>query len=34
MESLETDINCRKMHLSRKLGNVAATLDGDCTSNC
>ncbi|XP_026839301.1 plexin-B isoform X2 [Drosophila erecta] len=34
MESLDTDINCRKMHLSRKLGNVAATLDGDCTSNC
>ncbi|XP_043657313.1 plexin-B [Drosophila teissieri] len=34
MESLETDINCRKMHLSRKLGNVAAILDGDCTSNC
>ncbi|XP_044316617.1 plexin-B isoform X3 [Drosophila rhopaloa] len=34
MEALETDINCRKMQLSRKLENVAATLDGDGTSNC
>ncbi|XP_017111505.1 plexin-B isoform X1 [Drosophila elegans] len=34
MEALESDINCRKMQLSRKLENVAGTLDGDETSNC
>ncbi|XP_001352289.2 plexin-B isoform X1 [Drosophila pseudoobscura] len=34
MEALESDINCRKMHLSRKLEHVACTLDGDNTSNC
>ncbi|KAH8402557.1 hypothetical protein KR009_010646 [Drosophila setifemur] len=34
MEALESDITCRKMKLSRKLGNVAATLDGDEISNC
>ncbi|XP_044251246.1 plexin-B [Drosophila takahashii] len=34
MEALENDINCRKMQLSRKLENVANTLDGDGSSNC
>ncbi|KAH8283417.1 hypothetical protein KR054_011013 [Drosophila jambulina] len=34
MEALETDINCRKMNLSRKLENVAGILDGEDISNC
>ncbi|KAH8252435.1 hypothetical protein KR038_011503 [Drosophila bunnanda] len=34
MEALEGDINCRKMNLSRKLENVAGTLDGEEISNC
>ncbi|XP_068152091.1 plexin-B [Drosophila tropicalis] len=34
MDALESDINCRKMQLSRKLENVACTLDGEDTSNC
>ncbi|KAH8269817.1 hypothetical protein KR018_012241 [Drosophila ironensis] len=34
MESLDSDVNCRKMNLSRKLDNVASTLDGEEISNC
>lgn len=28
------DINCKKMHLSHKLENVACTLEGEEASNC
>ncbi|ALC48073.1 plexB [Drosophila busckii] len=34
MNALDTDFNCKKMQLSRKLENVACTLDGEDTSNC
>ena len=32
IEALETDINCKKLHLANKLENVGVTLDGmdDC----
>jgi hypothetical protein len=29
MESLEMDINCKKLHLANKLENVGITLEGD-----
>ncbi|KAM8702809.1 hypothetical protein ACLKA7_005158 [Drosophila subpalustris] len=34
MDALDSDPNCKKMYLSRKLENVACTLDGEDTSNC
>ncbi|XP_055858104.1 plexin-B isoform X1 [Episyrphus balteatus] len=34
MQTLEVDVNCKKMHLAHKLENVACTLDGEETSAC
>ncbi|XP_017468489.1 PREDICTED: plexin-B [Rhagoletis zephyria] len=34
MHALDTDVNCKKMHLSHKLENVAFTLGGEETSAC
>lgn len=34
MDALDTDPNCKKMHLSSKLESVACTLDGEDTLNC
>ncbi|XP_064537604.1 plexin-B [Drosophila montana] len=34
MDALDSDPNCKKMHLSSKLESVACTLDGEDTSNC
>lgn len=32
--ALDSDLNCKKMHLSHKLENVACTLEGEETSAC
>lgn len=34
IHALDTDLNCKKMHLSHKLENVAFTLGGEETSAC
>lgn len=34
LDSLDMDNNCKKMHLSHKLENVACTLEGEEASTC
>lgn len=34
MESLELDINCKKLHLASKLETVANTLEGEDAMSC
>lgn len=34
MDTLNTDLNCRRLTLSHRLENVACTLEGEETSAC
>lgn len=34
LDALNTDGNCRRLHLAQRLENVACTLEGEETSAC